>query len=120
VPSAPRNHKPAAYSGKQHAPRRDADQRTRKRFYDSALWQHTREAKLRRDPLCQCCACEGRAVQAEHVDHWTPLAQGGHPTADDNLVSMCRSCHSRKTLAEQAGTALPNTVPSRPRCMGIA
>ena len=116
----PRNHRAPSYSGKQHAPRRDADQRARKHFYDSALWQQTREAKLRRDPLCQCCAVDGMAVEAKHVDHWIALAQGGEPTADENLVSMCRSCHSRKTLAEQAGTALPTIVPSRQRCVAIA
>lgn len=116
----PRNHRPAAYIGKQHAPRRDADQRARKRFYDSARWQETREAKLRRDPYCQCCAVDGVMVEARHVDHWTPLAQGGHPTADDNLVSLCVPCHSRKTLAEQSGSVLPRIVPSRPRRIAIA
>lgn len=120
MPSLPRNHRPASYSGKHHAPRRDADQRTRKRFYDSALWQQTRDAKLRRDPFCQCCAVDEIVTEAKHVDHWTQLAQGGHPTADDNLVSMCVPCHSRKTLAEQAGTALPRIIPSRPRCIAIA
>ena len=118
--SLPRNHRPAGYTGKQHAPRRDVDQRKRKRFYDSALWQQTREAKLRRDPFCQCCAVDGIAIEAKHVDHWKALAQGGHPTADENLISMCTPCHSRKTLAEQAGTALPRIVPSRERRIAIA
>lgn len=116
----PRNHKPPSYSGKHHAPRRDADQRKRKRFYDSALWQQTREAKLRRDPFCQCCAVDGVMVEAKHVDHWVSLARGGSPTANDNLVSLCVSCHSRKTLAEQAGSALPRIMPSHERCIAIA
>lgn len=118
--SLPRNHQPAKHAGRQHTAHRDVDQRTRKRFYDSKLWQDTRAAKLRRDPLCQCCAVDGVMVEARHVDHWTPLAQGGHPTADDNIVSMCLPCHSRKTLAEQSGGELPSIVPSRERCIAIA
>lgn len=88
---------------------------TRKRFYDSKVWQDARAAKLRRDPLCQCCAVSGLAAEATHVDHWQPLAQGGHPTADGNLVSMCTHCHSRKTLAERNGTEFPRIVPSKAR-----
>lgn len=115
-----RNHRAPAYSGRKHAPQRDAGQRTRKRFYDSARWQHTRDAKLRRDPLCQCCAVDGLAIEAKHVDHWTPLAQGGEPTADENLVSLCLPCHSRKTMAEQSGGKLPSIVPSDARRIAIA
>lgn len=98
---------------------RDANAQERKRFYDSALWQRTRVAKLRRDPLCQCCAYDGIATPAEHIDHWIPLAQGGDRTADENLVSLCKACHGRKTVAEQAGGAMPHIVPSRERCIAI-
>lgn len=92
----------------------------RKSFYDSALWQATREAKLRRDPLCQCCAFEGVHTPGEHVDHWTPLAQGGHPTAASNLVTMCASHHSRKTHAEQHGLPYPTHVPSNDEQVTLA
>lgn len=94
---------------------REGEARERKRFYDSAVWKYTRAAKLRRDPMCQACAAQGTVQQAEHVDHWEPLAKGGHPTADDNLVSLCNSCHSRKTVAEQTGAQMPAIVPSKPR-----
>lgn len=94
--------------------------RDRKRFYDSVLWQETREAKLRRDPLCQCCAADDIVTAASHVDHWKPLAQGGNPTADENLVSLCVPCHSRKTLAERNGTEFPKIVPSRAREIAVA
>lgn len=92
----------------------------RKRFYDSALWQETRAAKLRRDPLCQRCAFDGVVRSAEHVDHWTPLARGGNPTADDNLVSLCQPCHSSKTRAEQTDGPMPLIVRSAPRRIGVA
>lgn len=59
-------------------------------------------------------------MQAEHVDHWKALAQGGDPTADENLVSLCRPCHSRKTMAEQSGGKLPSIVPSNERRIAVA
>lgn len=92
----------------------------RKRFYDSALWQSTRAAKLRRDPLCQCCAGKDIIRPAEHVDHWVPLAQGGQPTADDNLVSLCQPCHSSKTRSEQVDGPMPLIVRSAARRPVIA
>jgi 5-methylcytosine-specific restriction endonuclease McrA len=106
--------------GSEFPDRRDEGAQRRKHFYDSVVWQRTREAKLRRDPLCQCCAYEGTVTQAAHVDHWLPLAEGGHPTADDNLVSLCVPCHSRKTLFERNGTQFPKIAPSQPRRIAIA
>jgi 5-methylcytosine-specific restriction endonuclease McrA len=100
--------------------REDEGAKDRKRFYDSAIWQRTREAKLRRDPLCQCCAYTHIVTQAKHVDHWISLAQGGHPTADENLVSMCTPCHSMKTMAERNGTDMPKIVPSKLRTLVCA
>lgn len=93
----------------------------RKRFYDSALWQQTRDAKIRRDPLCQGCAHEGYAEQARHVDHWLSLSTGGDQIADSNLVSLCVSHHSRKTRSEMDGKPVPfEIVPSKERTYGVA
>lgn len=116
-PAAPQ--KQGAYLPR-HTASRDSDARARKRFYDSAVWQRTRAEKLQRDPLCQCCAHDGLVTLASHVDHWAPLAQGGHPTADDNLVSLCAPCHSTKTLAERNGSPYPPIVPSAPRRLVMA
>ncbi|MEO8466257.1 MAG: HNH endonuclease signature motif containing protein [Gammaproteobacteria bacterium] len=87
----------------------------RKRFYDSALWQRTRDAKLKRDPLCQYCALTGVVSQATVVDHYVPLIRGGHPTADDNLVSADESCHNRKTQCEVNDQPFPKYAPSKAR-----
>jgi 5-methylcytosine-specific restriction enzyme A len=113
-------HRPPTPKGRRHEPHRDEHQRQRKRFYDSAVWQRTREAKLRRDPFCQCCAVDGQVTKAVHVDHWVAIAQGGAPLADDNLVSLCLTCHSRKTMHERNGTKLPIIVSSRERQISIA
>lgn len=71
---------------------------TMKRQYGAA-WQRIRDAKLRRDPLCEECAQHNRIAVAEEVHHILPLTKGG--THDmDNLMSLCTPCHSRITAKE--------------------
>ncbi|WP_340619110.1 HNH endonuclease, partial [Xenorhabdus entomophaga] len=56
---------------------------------------------LRRDKyLCQECLRSGRVVEAKTVDHIIPKAHGG-ADADNNLSSICHSCHKRKTATER-------------------
>lgn len=38
--------------------------------------------------------------RAFHVDHITPLSQGGHPFDESNLQTLCRECHEAKTADE--------------------
>lgn len=65
-------------------------------------WQRLRRIVLNEEPLCRTCATEGRDVAAEHVDHDVPLSRGG--TNDrSNLVPLCASCHSRKTVQQDGG-----------------
>ncbi len=66
--------------------------------YD-ARWRKIRLMHLREHPLCVECSRRGLTVAATEVDHITPLAQGGTHAAD-NLQSLCKPCHSRKTAAE--------------------
>jgi 5-methylcytosine-specific restriction protein A len=83
-----------------------------KRFYDSAHWQRVRDMKLKRDPVCQYCLHGDKLTTATEVDHYTPLERGGHRTEDANLVSSCKSCHSRKTQLDQQGQPPPPYAPS--------
>jgi 5-methylcytosine-specific restriction protein A len=48
--------------------------------------------------LVLTCAECGRL--AAEVHHRVPLEAGGAPYALDNLVSLCKPCHSRETLRE--------------------
>jgi 5-methylcytosine-specific restriction enzyme A len=62
-------------------------------------WQKLRLMHLRTSPLCVRCEERGWTVPATEVDHIRPLARGG--THDvENLQSLCKSCHSRKTARE--------------------
>ena len=47
-------------------------------------------------PLCEMCEQDGRLTKANEVHHVLPLSQGG--THDEsNLMSLCKSCHSKIT-----------------------
>ena len=69
-----------------------------KRRYNGA-WPKIRSRFLSAHPLCEICRKEGRATPAAEVHHILPLAEGG--THDpDNLMALCKSCHSRITATE--------------------
>jgi 5-methylcytosine-specific restriction protein A len=69
----------------------------RKRY--GARWRKVREMYVKISPLCEMCEAEGRVVPVEEVHHKIPLDKGG---TDDfgNLMSLCKSCHSRITVNE--------------------
>jgi 5-methylcytosine-specific restriction endonuclease McrA len=68
--------------------------------YQTADWRARRMRILTRDAF-RCRSC-GRVASGHNVnvDHVVPLADGGTDD-DDNLQTLCRSCHGRKTRAEQ-------------------
>ena len=75
--------------------RRDPD--SRKRY--GRAWQRIRNRYVSKHPLCERCAADGRYTPAQEVHHIKPLSEGG--THDEsNLMSLCTSCHSGITLAE--------------------
>ena len=70
--------------------------------YSRRAWQLARQERLVLDNW-QCQDC-GRVVTGReaHVDHVIAKAQGGSDYMD-NLRTLCRSCHSRKTVREEQG-----------------
>lgn len=62
-------------------------------------WPRIRAQQLAAHPLCALCQGEGRATPADEVHHIVPLAQGG-TNAQENLMSLCKPCHSRITATE--------------------
>jgi 5-methylcytosine-specific restriction enzyme A len=65
------------------------------RGYDRR-WQAIRTRFMRHHPLCEDCRAEGRVHYAEEVHHVVPLRNGG-THREDNLLSLCKRCHSRRT-----------------------
>jgi len=67
------------------------------RGYDRR-WQKIRRMQLTREPLCQDCKDNGRVMMAVEVHHIVALRDGG--THDfENLRSLCKTCHSKRTNA---------------------
>lgn len=65
------------------------------RGYDHR-WKAIRKSFLQRHPLCAECMKNNKAVRAVDVHHIKPLAEGG-THAEDNLMQLCHSCHSKIT-----------------------
>ena len=62
-------------------------------------WRKIRAAFLSRNPLCEMCKRQGIFTAATEVHHIKPLADGG--TNDfDNLMPLCKSCHSSITMTD--------------------
>ena len=74
---------------------RDPD--TNKRY--GRAWRLIRMQYIQSHPLCEQCGQEGRLTPAEEVHHILPLANGGTHDAG-NLMALCKSCHSRITVAD--------------------
>lgn len=63
-------------------------------------WQLARKKYKAKHPLCEMCLADGKAVPMEQVHHIVPLSQGG--THDEsNLMSLCKSCHSKIHASEK-------------------
>ncbi len=71
------------------------------KFYNSTAWKKARRAHRRGKPLCKHCQDKGITKLAEEVDHIKPISQGGDKLDPNNLQSLCKSCHSRKSATER-------------------
>ncbi len=104
MPSKPPVHRPAGYLASKQATQRQYDQRrgSDRQFYSTPTWRRFRKARLLESPLCHDCE-EQRAelVQAEEIHHI--IARHARPDLayePTNMMSLCKSCHSRRTRQE--------------------
>ena len=68
-------------------------------------WRKLRAFFIARNPFCEMCKRQGKFTAATEVHHIKPLADGG--TNDfENLMPLCKSCHSKITAT---GTTPPPT-----------
>ena len=77
-----------------------------KNFYNGVKWKQLREHILSRDNyLCQDCFKLGMITGAEEVHHIIEIADDWDKRYDsDNLISLCKKCHSRRHGKFQGGT----------------
>lgn len=57
-------------------------------------WHRIRARYVAAHPLCEQCLKEGRITPVEEVHHIVPISKGG-THAEDNLMSLCQSCHNK-------------------------
>ena len=62
-------------------------------------WRKIRNRYICANPLCEQCLKHDVMTAAGEVHHIKPLAQGG-THAEENLMSLCKPCHSRITALE--------------------
>ena len=77
--------------------RYDRSPEVKKRY--GRAWQVIRDIYISEHPLCEVCKRNGKLTPAEEVHHIKPLSQGG-TNAEDNLMSLCKVCHSEITARE--------------------
>jgi 5-methylcytosine-specific restriction protein A len=65
------------------------------RGYD-ATWRKLRRMQLSRYPLCHDCKVAGVLMPGGEVHHIRAKRDGG-TNSFDNLMTLCKSCHSKRT-----------------------
>ncbi|WP_100065001.1 HNH endonuclease [Miniphocaeibacter massiliensis] len=73
------------------------DPKTKKRY--GYRWKKIRDKYIKSHTLCEQCKKEERIKTAEEVHHIVPLSKGGTHD-EENLMALCKSCHSRITALE--------------------
>jgi HNH endonuclease. len=71
--------------------RYDRDPAVKKRY--GRTWKRMRDRYIKAHPLCERCAKDKKVTAAEEVHHIKPLSHGG-TNDEDNLMSLCKRCHS--------------------------
>ncbi|NIO42218.1 MAG: HNH endonuclease [Burkholderiales bacterium] len=80
------------------------DTGSKKSWYSLKIWADLRRAQLDKKPLCEKCESKGYVVRANTVDHIKPFKNDWWLFTDpDNLQSLCKICHDRKTYKESLG-----------------
>ena len=69
-------------------------------WYRQVRWRTVRALHLQGEPLCRTCKSEKRLTPAVMVDHIVPVKAGGQRYDEDNLQSLCDSCHAKKSQSE--------------------
>jgi 5-methylcytosine-specific restriction endonuclease McrA len=68
------------------------------RGYDQN-WRRIRARYLRAHPSCETPGCFATATEIDHLDGRGPLGDN----SDGNLMALCSTCHSRKTVHRDWG-----------------
>lgn len=70
------------------------------KIYNSQRWRRLRKWFFVNNPLCAECERNGLITAGTDVDHITPIRLGGEVYDENNLQTLCKSCHARKSGRE--------------------
>lgn len=70
------------------------------KFYHSKRWKSLRNYYFSMNPLCEECERSGYIIEGREVDHIQPMRLGGSALSINNLQTLCKSCHARKSGRE--------------------
>ena len=77
---------------------RQRDQDATKQY--GTQWRRIRAAYIAEHPLCEQCERDGRLQPSREVHHVIPMSKGGDHR-EENLMALCKSCHSSITATEE-------------------
>lgn len=75
----------------------------------NSVWARISTAYRVANPLCELCKYVGKLTDASPgdfkgvTDHIVRVAAGGHPRDAENFMTLCKDCHTRKSIAEGHG-----------------
>ncbi|GAP11756.1 HNH endonuclease [Bellilinea caldifistulae] len=95
-----------------HKPFPQKRQSDYQRLYDRR-WQKRREQWLTHHPWCEECLQQGFYIPATEVHHLVPHRGNIEIFLNSPLESLCKSCHSRKTLEEIKGRGAEKVLNGR-------
>jgi len=83
-----------------YAKRKAAARPERDSWYWRAAWRtYVQPYKLRTDPMCFDCGAT--ATEVHHIDSsWKETGDWRLFIDQNNLMSLCHGCHSKRTMAE--------------------
>ena len=80
-----------------HYNKHERDSASKRRY--GRAWRKIRDRYLAEQPLCEKCREAGRLTNAGEAHHIKPLSKGGIH-AENNLMALCKRCHSEITARE--------------------
>lgn len=84
-------------AGERYCPAHRKEKRGGDNSHYDRHWRKLRALFLQKHPLCAECEKAGRLTPATEVHHIIAVKDGGSDH-DDNLMGLCKSCHSRITI----------------------
>jgi 5-methylcytosine-specific restriction enzyme A len=107
-----KQYKPSKTTAQSYKPPGSARPSSAKRGYDRR-WTAIRNVHLADHPLCVKCEARGLVVEATVVDHITPHCGNEELLHDtNNLQSLCKSCHGRKSATSDGAFGNERKPPS--------